>query len=66
MSLLYVSEHSKHFLKLRNWDWCVDPPTLLGTIPKFDHFFKSLPLRLCEAVKRYGCCDICSPTIETC
>ena len=28
---------------LRNWDWVEDPPTLLGQIPKFDHFFEGFP-----------------------
>ena len=42
MSLFYVSEHSKDFL--RNWERGEDPPTLLGQIPKFD-CFEGFPYR---------------------
>ena len=41
---------------LRNWDWVDHPPTLLGTIPKFDRFFilkddDAIGLNLCRKKK---------------
>ena len=44
MSLLYVLEHSKHVLKpVKKLGSGRRPTQPIGTIPKFDHFFKGFP-----------------------
>ena len=44
---------------LRNWDWVDHPPTLLGTIPKFDRFFILKASLSCKLKNRFEHLNLC-------